>query len=67
MQRQAIPNPGQPDHLKNHRLQLKIGNRDLYGLDFKWVNESDIAKREDAGRRSSSSSGASTARSSARR
>ena len=46
VQRQAIPNPGQPDHLKKHRLQLKIGNRDLYGLDFRWVDESDVAKRE---------------------
>ncbi len=47
MQRQAIPDPGQPDHLKNHRIQLKVGNRDLYGIDFRWVNESEIAKREE--------------------
>jgi phosphate transport system permease protein len=46
VERQGIPNPGQPDHLKNHRLQLKVGNRDLYGIDFRWVNESEIAKRE---------------------
>ncbi|MFN8094910.1 MAG: phosphate ABC transporter permease PstA [Vicinamibacteria bacterium] len=46
VQRQAIPNPGQPDHPKNYRLQLKVGNRDLYGLDFRWVNEADVAKRE---------------------
>ena len=46
VQRQAIPNPGQPDHLKKHRLQLKVGNRDLYGLDFRWVDEADVAKRE---------------------
>ena len=46
MQRQAIPNPGQPDHLQKHRLQLKVGNRDLYGFDFKWFDEADIAKRE---------------------
>lgn len=25
-----------------YRIQLKIGNRDLYGLDFKWINEDDI-------------------------
>ena len=25
------------------RLRLKIGNRDLYGLDFKWVNDDQIA------------------------
>jgi phosphate transport system permease protein len=47
MQRQAIPNPGQPDHLKKHRLQLKVGNRDLYGFDFKWFDEADVAKREE--------------------
>jgi phosphate transport system permease protein len=46
-QRQAIPNPGKPDHLKEHRLQLKVGNRDLYGIDFRWVDEADIAKREE--------------------
>lgn len=28
---------------KGRRLQLKIGNRDLYGLDFRWIDESDIA------------------------
>ena len=27
----------------NKRLQFKIGNRDLYGLDFKWVDASEIA------------------------
>ena len=26
----------------NKRLQFKIGNRDLYGLDFKWVESSNI-------------------------
>ena len=45
-QRQAIPNPGEPDHLEKYRLQLKVGNRDLYGFDFNWVNESEIASRE---------------------
>ncbi|RMH71242.1 MAG: phosphate ABC transporter permease PstA [Gemmatimonadetes bacterium] len=24
------------------RLQLKVGNRDLYGMDFRWINGSDI-------------------------
>ncbi len=27
------------------RLQFKIGNRDLYGLDFRWVDENSIASR----------------------
>jgi len=45
-QRQAIPNPGQANHLLEHRIQLRTGNRDLYGFDFTWVDESDIVKRE---------------------
>ncbi len=28
------------------RIQLKIGNRDLYGLDFKWIDRSEILKEE---------------------
>lgn len=44
--REAIPNPGQPDHLKKHRLQLRVGNRDLYGIDFRWIEESEVVKRE---------------------
>jgi phosphate transport system permease protein len=35
----AVPNPGD-------RLRLKIGNRDLYGLDFRWIDERDIARIE---------------------
>jgi phosphate transport system permease protein len=44
--REAIPDPGHPDHLLNHRIQLRTGNRDLYGFDFTWVKEEDIVKRE---------------------
>ncbi|HXK11179.1 MAG TPA: phosphate ABC transporter permease PstA [Vicinamibacteria bacterium] len=47
VQRQAIPDPGHPDHLKKHRRQLKTGNRDIYGIDFRWVNESEIARSEE--------------------
>ena len=28
----------------NHSIQYKIGNRDLYGLDFKWVNAGDLVE-----------------------
>jgi phosphate transport system permease protein len=31
---------------EGERLQFKIGNRDLYGLDFRWVDEADIEKTE---------------------
>jgi phosphate transport system permease protein len=41
--REAIPQPGTPEHLKHFRLQLKLGNRDLTGTDFRWLNDSDIA------------------------
>lgn len=27
------------------RIQLKIGNRDLYGLDFRWIDQDDIISR----------------------
>jgi phosphate transport system permease protein len=44
--REPIPNPGQPDHLKRHRQLLRVGNRDLFGSDFRWVVEDDVARRE---------------------
>lgn len=44
-QRQVIPDPDNPDHQKKHRVQFKVGNRDLYGIDFRWVDEDQIALR----------------------
>ncbi len=35
--REEDSRPGQ------HRIQYKIGNRDLYGLDFRWIDAADIA------------------------
>ena len=29
---------------EGQRIQFKIGNRDLYGLDFRWVDQADIAR-----------------------
>jgi phosphate transport system permease protein len=29
-----------------HRIQLKLGNRDITGIDFRWIDESDIVTRE---------------------
>ena len=43
--REAIPAPGTPEHLKAHRVQFKLGNRDLLGADFRWVNEAEIAEQ----------------------
>jgi phosphate transport system permease protein len=42
--REGIPAPGTPDHLKKTRLQLKLGNRDLTGVDFRWINDDEIAR-----------------------
>ena len=45
--REEIPQPGSPPGSpKLYRIQLKVGNRDLYGADFVWVDEAKIAKRE---------------------
>jgi phosphate transport system permease protein len=44
--REPIPAPGTPEHLTRGRLQLKLGNRDVSGADFRWVNEDDIASRQ---------------------
>jgi phosphate transport system permease protein len=46
VRREAIPEPGHPERPEKHRLQLRVGNRDLLGFDFKWIEEDDIAKRE---------------------
>ena len=35
-----------PDQPESYRIQLKVGNRDAYGLDFRWVDEADIERRE---------------------
>lgn len=29
-----------------YRVQLKTGNRDVYGLDFRWIDEAEIRSRE---------------------
>lgn len=39
---EAIPESTGPDDLT--RLQLKVGNRDVHGFDFRWVNEKDIVE-----------------------
>jgi phosphate transport system permease protein len=37
------PVPGKPGE---YRIKMKVANRDLYGADFQWVDESRIARRE---------------------
>lgn len=46
---EPIPNLNLPDTLRNKgllRMQMKIGNRDLYGFDFQWIDEREIIKNE---------------------
>ncbi len=46
-ERQAIPDPdGPPGALPRSRIQLQVGNRDLTGQDFVWVDEQRIRSRE---------------------
>ena len=35
-----------PGKRNEHRIKLKVANRDLYGADFQWVDEAQVAKRE---------------------
>jgi phosphate transport system permease protein len=45
--REKIPQPGAPPGTpERYRLQVRVGNRDLYGADFVWVDEANIARRD---------------------
>ena len=47
MERETIPQPGAPPGTPERtRIQVKVGNRDLYGADFVWVEEGKIVKQE---------------------
>ena len=35
-----------PGEETKYRIQLKTGNRDLYAIDFRWINEEDIVSRD---------------------
>jgi phosphate transport system permease protein len=44
--REKIPQPGAPPGTPDrYRIQVKVGNRDLYGADFVWVDDAKIARR----------------------
>lgn len=43
--RERIPTPGEPDAVSAYRVQFKVGNRDLYGQDFRWVDEAQMAHK----------------------
>jgi len=40
VEREAIPGK-----VGEHRIKLKVGNRDLYGADFVWIDESQVSDR----------------------
>jgi phosphate transport system permease protein len=47
MEREAIPQPGAPPGTPvKYRIKTKQGNRDLYGVDFIWIDEVQIIQRE---------------------
>jgi phosphate transport system permease protein len=47
VEREAIPQPGAPAGTPLlGRVQIKVGNRDLYGADFVWLDEAKIARRD---------------------
>jgi phosphate transport system permease protein len=45
--REAIPQPASASGSPPYRIQVKQGNRDLYGIDYVWIDEADIASRDE--------------------
>ncbi|MBI4640159.1 MAG: phosphate ABC transporter permease PstA [Candidatus Tectomicrobia bacterium] len=46
IEHEEIPQPGAPPGTPlRYRIQLKTGNRDIYGFDFKWIEEDQIQGR----------------------
>jgi phosphate transport system permease protein len=46
VEREAIPQPGTPPGTPvKYRIKVKQGNRDLYGVDFIWIDEAQIVQR----------------------
>jgi len=44
--REVIPRSVTPDRPEGKgRLRVKVGNRDLYGLDFKWINDDQVVSQ----------------------
>ena len=35
-----------PNHKDSYRTKLKVGNRDIYGMDFRWVDNSNILNQD---------------------
>jgi phosphate transport system permease protein len=43
---QLVDREPRPDRPGEHRLKVKVANRDLYGADFQWVDEQLITRRD---------------------
>jgi phosphate transport system permease protein len=43
---QVVDREPVPGHANQHRIKLKVANRDLYGADFVWIDEMTIKGRE---------------------
>ena len=43
---QIVEREAVPGRVREYRLKLRVGNRDLYGADFVWVDESKVQRRE---------------------
>ena len=41
MKRESIPH-----RQDSYRMNMKVGNRDVYGMDFRWIDDSDIVSQE---------------------
>jgi len=45
IEHQEIPTPGAKTEIVKHRTEFQVANRDLYGADFRWINDEDIVAR----------------------
>jgi phosphate transport system permease protein len=45
--REPVPTAGAPDQVRTYRLQLKVGNRDLFGADYRWVDEAGVTAQSE--------------------
>ena len=43
---QIVEREAVPGKVGQHRIKLKVANRDLYGADFQWVDEAQISRRD---------------------
>lgn len=42
---EKIPTPDTPAATETYRTEFQVANRDLYGADFRWINDEDIVAR----------------------